>query len=639
MRADADGQLDEHETLELRLFAIEGSLEEGRGARRAGAGAAREATQGGAGALDVVVLEDDDGEHETVVPGHLKMGVLTRRIVDAQEGAGDEEKARWKTGKHYSTAELGGRMLVLWKNRLVVPDGATEIKKALLEMAHDEEAHLAGAARTLMHLRMQARVHWTGMDADVNKYVASCFRCELAKVATHGPAQRGTLSPTLAPYVNHTWYVDLKGPLPGGSGYLMGVVEPLTRLIRLRYLPRGTATEVLEELEEVIWSTGTRPVVLRSDGGQPFNSAAYRSFCAREGIEPVVGVPHHSQGQGSVEVRFRSVAASIIATLGRRAPDAWWTGRTLAHLEGAMNSTVCEPLGGSPAWAYTGREPRTRLSAACDWTADGFGRRVLGIDAATPNDLCEVIAAHHEQLNRVHGRASLATSLAQALTKRAWDASRKAGDFKVGDAVLVHRTAPNKLLPHFTGPYGVDSVTRDGNFVTLRNYLGGAAGDSMVHVSRLLHFDASRATSEALAEFELPEGYGLVADVLEHRRLDDGTLEFKLAWVSDPVPSWLPGHAVRRVTKVVEYCTVHGLGSAVGKGPSASAAPESDGSAKGRGRGGVHARGRGRGRRNRGRGKAPEPRGGAGAPAANAKDGADSDGDESAGALLPMERL
>ena len=39
----------------------------------------------------------------------------------------------------------------------------------------------------------------------------------------------------------HTLYVDLKGPMPEDTGYLLAAVEGLTKDTRLRYLPAGTA--------------------------------------------------------------------------------------------------------------------------------------------------------------------------------------------------------------------------------------------------------------------------------------------------------------------------------------------------------------------------------------------------------------
>jgi len=205
----------------------------------------------------------------------------------------------------------------------------------------------------------------------------------------------------------------------------MAVVEEVTRFVKLRYLPKGTAAEVCEELEEAIISFGTRPVVLRSDGGptfdsaeyKAFDSAEYKAFCAAHGITPVTGVPYHSQGQGMVETRFRPIAAAIIATLGHKAPHTWWEGLLLSRLEGIINSAYCEPIHGSPCRVLYGHEPRTRLSAQLDWTSEGFGEQALGLGAATFNDVSEIVAQHHACINAVQGRVLIASSLAQALTK------------------------------------------------------------------------------------------------------------------------------------------------------------------------------------------------------------------------------
>ena len=207
---------------------------------------------------------------ETVVPGHLPMAAMTAKIVKMQETASSAERAEW-TGPRYTRAQLGGHELVLFDNRLVVPRDAKELQEVLMRMAHDDDQHLRASGRTLLALRNQCRVHWKGMQADVEKYVASCFRCQFAK-APHETDMRGVLNPTLAPYVHHTWYVDIKGPMPYGTGYIMVVVEALSRVCKLRYLPRITAKEVNEELLEAIWSFGNRPVVMRSDNGQPFDS-------------------------------------------------------------------------------------------------------------------------------------------------------------------------------------------------------------------------------------------------------------------------------------------------------------------------------------------------------------------------------
>ena len=559
--ADPNAVLSEEDKFELHLYAI---LKEGE-------------EPGG------VTANATEPDNVTVVPGHLPMAATLAKIVAAQEAAGDEERATWM-GPKYSTVELAGHTIVLYDGRLVVPQEATGVKSVLMRMAHDDVCHYTGAERTLVNLVRQAKVYWVGMADDVTKYVKSCYRCEFAK-APHATGQRGQLNPTVSPHVHHTWYVDLKGPMPYGTGYLMAVIEAVTRKVKLRYLPRGTAKEVCEELEEVIHGFGTSPRVMRSDSGQPFDSDEYRAFCTEWGIQPVLGVAHHSQGQGLVENRFRGIAAAIIATLGHKAPRTWLEGPLLGRLEGIVNATNVDPVGGSPTWAMSGREPRTKLSAAVDWSVDDFGNGACGLPALSYDDYCNIVAQHHAALDAVQGRVLLATSLAQAVTKRSWDAAHVRGNHKVGDWVLLHRVAPNRMLPHFTGPYRVVTVTADDNFVTARHFLGAEEKiEGPFHVSRLIPFDMSRATKEELAHFQLDVGSGIVDGVDGHRVLADGTYEFKVRWFGYPVPSWLGSKDVRQVIKVLDYCKEHGLplpGAAV---PKARGAPPGRGGRGGRGR-------------------------------------------------------
>ena len=530
-------------------------------------------------------------ESNTVVPGHLPIAAMTASIAAAQHSAAETEQARWASMAHYSTATLAGRTLHLIERRLIVPAAALGIKSKLLHLAHDDQCHYTGVSRTLHNLRDQAKVWWENMDTDTASYIKSCYRCAFAR-ARHSPSTTvGQLVPTIPPYVMHTVYVDLKGPMPEGTGYLLGAVEGLTKDTRLRFLPQGTAKEVNEELAEVFASFGSNPVVLRSDGGPPFNSAEYTDWCASEGIMPITGVADHSQGQGTVETKFRGIAQSLIALLGGKAPTGWYKDPTvLAKLERVINNTYSSTLGGCPTWARTGLTPRTPLSTVnFDFTSTDYGATLVGMPGVEENDLQEVIAQHHDNIDRVHGRVSLAVSLSQALTKSRWDATRKIGDFKVNDWVLVYFGAPNRLMPHFRGPYKVNRVTDDSNFVYVTHYLteeGATFGP--YHVSRLLRFDFGRATASEIAAFELTEGSDLVTNVTAHRQLNDGSYEFQVEWASDPTPSWLGGFVLRRVTKVIDYCKLHSLpspGSGVRRASSVPTRSSSRGRGRGRGRG------------------------------------------------------
>ena len=529
----------------------------------------------------------DKPESSTVVPGHLHAAPLTAKIAAAQAAASDDEKRTWSSKPKYSQVTLAGHTLHLLGGLLIVPINASEIKRVLFQIAHDNDCHYAGSGRTVQNLKIQAKVVWIGMDDEVKAYIGSCFKCQFAKSGLATNKGVGTLSPTIPPAIHHTWYVDFKGPMPEDTGYLLAVVEGLSKVVKLRYVPTTQLKDLTEELEEVITVFGTAPVILRSDGGPPFNSAGYSSWCAEWGITPVLGAPDHSAGQGTVENKFKGIAHAIIATLGGKAPTGWYKDpHMLDKLERVIGSTFTSVLGGSPYWALTGREPRTRLSAATQFSGDA-----LESPGVTENDVCEIVAAHHAQLNAVQGRVTLATSLAQALTKNKFDRSRSPGDYKVGEWVLVHFTAPNRMLPHFRGPYQVIRVSDDFNFVTTKHFLtpdGAAFGP--YHVSRLLRFDFSRATAREIAEHQLDEDSAIVNGVKGHRLTAEGGLELLIEWVGDPIQSWMAAYGLRRVTKVIEYCTSNGLPSPGSGARRTASIPSPTGTSRGRGRG----RGRGR---------------------------------------------
>jgi hypothetical protein len=337
------------------------------------------------------------------------------------------------------------------------------------------------------------------------------------------------------------------------------VVEAFSRVVKLRYLPSANTKEVCEELMEVILSFGNRPQVMRTDGGPPFDANEFKEWCREQGIEPIKGLSGHSRGQGMVETRFKGIAEALMASLGGKAPTAWFKGDTLARLEGIINSTYVESIGGSPWWVLNGLEPHTPLSARTDWTNASFGKDVLGVDTLTHEQYCNAIAALHEHINKVQGRALLASSLAQAITKTAWGKTHEEVVFKVGSWVLVHRVAPNRMLPHFTGPYKVLAVVGDGNSVLLGHYLEQEKQEGPVHVARLLPFDMSRATPLEIAAHQLEEGAGIVESVSDHRKLADGSHEFKVKWLNFPVETWVESKRLAKVKKAMEYCRGKGL--------------------------------------------------------------------------------
>jgi hypothetical protein len=220
-------------------------------------------------------------------------------------------------------------------------------------------------------------------------------------------------------------------------------------------------------------------------------------------------------------------------------------------------------------------------------------------EAVTLHDLNEIVAEHHYNMDATHNMAMLSTSVEQAITKREWDSSRKPSDYTVGEWVLLHHAAPNRLLPWFDGPYQVVEISAGTNSVRARHFLDPADKvGGPYHVARLLRFDFSRATALEIAQFQLEAGSEVVEAVLGHRTLYDGTNEFHILWLSTGISSWLASAALTKVIKVIDYCAAHNLAPPGKETKTLHAVPSST---RGGGRGGRGGRGSARGG-TRGRG-------------------------------------
>ena len=207
-----------------------------------------------------------------------------------------------------------------------------------------------------------------------------------------------------------------------------------------------------------------------------------------------------------------------------------------------------------------GREPRTALSAKADWSANNYGEQLWGLEGVTHNDVNEIIAIHHARMDAVQQLIGGTSSLAQAVTKKKWEEGRVPVRLSVGEYVLVHVTAPNRLLPWNIGPYKIVSISACGNFVHGVLFVDPAAVVAgPFHVSRLRLVDMSRVSKDEVASFQLEAGSAIVGLVLGHRMLADGSMEYHIQWFESAITTWLPSQGLRKVSKVLEYCLVNGL--------------------------------------------------------------------------------
>jgi hypothetical protein len=172
-------------------------------------------------------------------------------------------------------------------------------------------------------------------------------------------------------------------------------------------------------------------------------------------------------------------------------------------------------------------------------------------------DLC---AANHERASAVHRLAALGSSVAQAITKGAYDASAKPSTFAVGDHVALYRFGTTKLEQRYVGPYRISALESGGNIASLVSpFNDTGAVVARGHISRLVHFDMQRASADEVGAALVECGSYVVADVLEHRSLPDGSVELHIRWMDNPLTTWRAVLDLTSVEKVKVYCERHGI--------------------------------------------------------------------------------
>jgi hypothetical protein len=400
------------------------------------------------------------------------------------------------------------------------------------------------------------------MAGDVQRYVASCYRCNYAK-APHGPKKVGRLVPTAAPYPNHTWYVDIKQMPGSGDGHVLVIVDAFSRMTALRRINNMTTREVVDELEEV-WSSSfhSLPVIIRSDGGPCFTSKEYKSWCKDNNIEDVIGTAYHAQGQGKVEVRNYYLANALKAMQGGRAQGDWNYLSTLPKLEFALNTTYCEAIGGSPSWAFTGRVPRTQLTGATEieevhprYVEQGAGI----INITNIEEIRNSIAEHHTRINAVQELASVAMNWASMQSKKRFDAANATPNIIKGDIVGVYVQPLNNMLPYMAGPYVVTDIDTTNNFISGHGWVDKSVLMVKTHVSRVFKMDMSRTDVTEYAAFTAPPGVAVPERVLGHRTVG-GRREYNIKWVGFDVATWTPASNIPAGNAVVQkYCEDHNI--------------------------------------------------------------------------------
>ncbi|KAH8315152.1 hypothetical protein KR059_012016, partial [Drosophila kikkawai] len=320
-------------------------------------------------------------------------------------------------------------------------------RRRVLEECHDHPTagHL-GIRKT--STRVAQKYYWPGLFREVAQYVRRCSSCQKFKVSQEKPAGKMFTRQVNEPF--HVLCADFVGPLPRskqGNTVLLVFFDIFSKWVELVPLRRATVPYLERAFRERILSRFGIPRTLVCDNGTQFTSRAFQAFCNSLGMELQHTAPYTPR-QNPTERANRTVKTMIAQYLGDSPQSAW--DHLLPEISLAINSSVSDTTGFSPAFLVQGREPRLP-NTLYDEVTPGRGTAQL-----SPTE-------RSTQLHSIFQVARENAERATAEQGRHYNLRRREWRPPLGSLVLVRRHVLSnaaegfaaKLASKYEGPYRV----------------------------------------------------------------------------------------------------------------------------------------------------------------------------------------
>ncbi|MCI02057.1 transposon TF2-1 polyprotein, partial [Trifolium medium] len=248
--------------------------------------------------------------------------------------------------------------LLLWKDKLVVPNNTDIIKQILTEFHTSHIGGHAGITRTIA--RIQAQFHWKNMRQDIKEYVQHCVVCQQAKVSNSVPA--GLLQPL--PIPNQVWddvAMDFITGLPNSFGYsvIMVVIDRLTKYSHfVAQKTEYTSKSVAEAFMCHIVKLHGIPKSIVSDRDKVFTSSFWQNLFKLQGTSLAMSTAYHPQTDGQSEA-LNKCLEMYLRCFTFQNPKEWY--KLLPMAEYWYNTAHHTSAGMTPSKALYGREAPTLI--------------------------------------------------------------------------------------------------------------------------------------------------------------------------------------------------------------------------------------------------------------------------------------
>ncbi|GFV97435.1 retrovirus-related Pol polyprotein from transposon 412 [Trichonephila clavipes] len=236
--------------------------------------------------------------------------------------------------------------------QLVIPTAEREL---IMERHHnDPMAGHYGEEGTFQ--KIARRYYWTGMRKYISDYIKKCPECARFKATNQKSA--GLLRTPVYSQRFEVIAIDLFGPLPQtdtGKQWIFIVEDCATKWVELFVLSQASARQCATTLIEEVFMRHGIPRRIISDNGTQFVSAVLQQICFTLNISQNF-LPVYSPQSNPVEQKNRYLKPRLAILVGDD-HSSWYS--KLPVIRFAMNTTVCDTTGHTPAYLLFGRELQT----------------------------------------------------------------------------------------------------------------------------------------------------------------------------------------------------------------------------------------------------------------------------------------
>ncbi|GFX77045.1 hypothetical protein TNCV_1072451 [Trichonephila clavipes] len=235
--------------------------------------------------------------------------------------------------------------------QLVIPNAERE----LIMQRHHNDPMAGDYGEDRKFQKIAKRYYWTGMKKYISDYIKKCSECARFKATNQKPA--GLFRTPVYSQRFEVIAIDLFGPLPqtnSGKQWIFIVEDCTTKWVELFALSQASARQCATTLIEEVFMRHGIPRRIISDNGTQFVSAVLQQICFTLNIIQNL-IPVYSPQSNPVERKNRDLKPATIL-VGE--DNSNWHSK-LPVIRFAMNTTVCDTTGHTPAYLFFGRELRT----------------------------------------------------------------------------------------------------------------------------------------------------------------------------------------------------------------------------------------------------------------------------------------